>query len=81
MQSGSKVIVWAKDGDFSFVVAETSAEARVDASTLKVVRWNDGDEAVQQIIEDIKKDPKGFGGLELFATTVGIPLREQLKPE
>ena len=53
----------------------------MDAANLKVVRWNDGEEAVQQIIDDIKKDPKGFGGLELFATTVGIPLREQLKPE
>jgi hypothetical protein len=53
---GGKVVVWYSDGDFSYPIAETTAEPTVDKCNLKIVSWNDGDADAKPIIDKIVTD-------------------------
>jgi hypothetical protein len=77
---GGKVVVWYSDGDFSYPIAETTAEPTVDKCNLKIVSWNDGDADAKPIIDKIKS--KGIDDIKgkLWATTEGIPIEEMLAP-
>lgn len=75
---GGEVVVWARTGDFDYVIADTVSEPTADRATLKVVRWNTDDPAAARIVHELRNQPDAVKRHQLFGTTKSIPEKEQV---
>jgi hypothetical protein len=75
---GGEVVVWARTGDFDYVIADTVSEPTADRATLKVVRWNTDDPEAARIVQELRNQPDAVKRHQLFGTTKSIPVKEQV---
>lgn len=75
----TQVAIWARDGDFTYVIADAVAEPTTTTASLRVTRWNTRDADANAIVQDLQRNPKNLVNYKLFATTKDIPLKEQLR--
>ena len=71
---GTQLCIWIRDAGVAFPLAYATAEPGENKSSLVVWRWNDQNEAVKALVNEIKS-PGWIGkpGNEIFATSVGMP--------
>jgi len=76
---GGRVVVWARVGDFDYVVADAIAKPTADRAMLEVKRWNNEDPEAARIVRDLRNQADtAILGYKLFGTTASIPEKEMV---
>jgi hypothetical protein len=77
---GTEMVVWVSVDDFTYAIASGEAEPKSDSSNIKNLKWNESNPDGKAIVDKIKAE--GFNDFKekIWATSVGIPLKEMLAP-
>lgn len=73
----TQMLVWVEDNGIPTGVGYANCEAMDGRSVLNVYRWNTSNAAAKKLVTQIQADPNAAKTMEIFATTVGLPLPAQ----
>ena len=77
---GTEMVVWVSVDDFTYAIASGEAEPKSDSSSIKNLKWNESNPDGKAIVDKIKAEGLKDFKETIWATSVGIPLKEMLAP-
>jgi hypothetical protein len=76
----TQMVIWADDeAGVATALAYANCEALDGRSTLNIYGWNTSSPDASPIISKIQKDPSLVKGMNMYATSIGIPVPEEWK--
>ncbi len=73
----TQMLVWVDDNGIPTGIAYANCEAMDGRSVLNIYRWNTSNPASKALVAKVQSDPNAAKSMEMFATTVGLPLPAQ----
>jgi len=73
----TQMLVWVDDNGIPTGIAYANCEAMAGRCVLNVYRWNNLNAAAKALVSKVQSDPNAAKELQIFATTVGLPLPQQ----